>query len=83
MPKRSGPRQTMVTIMRDPFARAELVRKCISSTCSCDFCGNVSAWDRMYIYGTHHDAGRLSWDNHVFCNVGCYRAYHGLADRTF
>ncbi len=49
----------------------------------CDWCEQVKETTTglrfLYRYGHDHDSirERLDWDNHLFCSVGCYRAYHG------
>lgn len=68
----------MTTVQRDPFARTELRRETVTNNGHpqhCQWCGQQRA--RLYRYGTETDGGRfLGWATGLFCNLGCFKAYH-------
>lgn len=62
-----------VTISRDPFARAEVVRTKVGAG-SCSWCGTVR---RLWQYGTEVDTGHYSAHRGQFCSKSCHDDYHG------
>jgi hypothetical protein len=75
-------------INRDPFARETLVRRTADyprimapGRClpGCAWCGQFPR-QRGYQYGAMRDSilgTRVSWDPHVYCCIGCFRAFVG------
>lgn len=63
-----------VHIMRDPFARASLMRALLHPEGECKWCGQRG----RFAYGWQGDqnSDRLHLDG-PFCSVTCYRFYHG------
>ncbi len=72
-----------VSISRNPFAREDVIREVVKTTCTCQWCGQKrhkkgQPIDGLFAYGVENDNGRQSIDyRHLFCSVGCFRAYNG------
>jgi hypothetical protein len=64
-------------ISRDPFAREELHRESVSTTCTCDVCGSTRKGGKLFRYFVEEDQGRTNPIKGLFCSVGCMRIYHG------
>lgn len=73
------------TISRDPFAREEFIRETVETSQGCTFCGSVRYHNgkqthKLFAYGVSPDSvcnkDYIDYA-HLFCGVGCYRAYHG------
>ncbi len=64
------------TVGRDPFARGEYRRICVSNThqkVTCKWCGSTPK--RLYAYAWQNDDSPRSWEsNKFFCNLNCYKA---------
>lgn len=79
-----GQSMTALTVRRDPFARQELKRQCVTnhqgpesiSRVLCSWCGQSPK--RLYRYGVESDGGTFyGWQKGHFCNIGCRDSYHG------
>lgn len=69
-------------VAHDPFARVALHRESTANSAShprdCSWCGQTPR--RLYRYATESDARGcpdMSWSARPFCNLACFRAYHG------
>lgn len=69
---------TIVTINRDPFARADLNRIVVKTNRGCDWCGS-NHQNHLFRYGWHQDGSMGHRDGFAkgeFCCKSCYEAYH-------
>lgn len=73
-----------VEISHDAFARWCLMRESVAAvdvirqSLSCSWCGCHRPAGGLFRYGTAPDdnPGRISWDRHTFCCVGCRRSFY-------
>lgn len=70
-----------VGVARDPFARSELRRFARDGNrpgASCAWCGATKR--TLFTYHTERDGGppaaRFYDNDRMFCNLGCFKAYH-------
>jgi hypothetical protein len=70
------------TLSRDPFARADVVRRSTTPGACCAWCGKAGA---RYQYDVDVDGRSRAFERRpfsifeparVFCSVGCFRAFH-------
>lgn len=66
-----------VSINRDPFGRASLMRERVTDKCECAWCGQTAKF-RYYWEGDSVQRRRYV-DAKPFCSVGCWRDYNGGA----
>jgi hypothetical protein len=67
-----------VQTARDPFARHDVIRRTEDARQGCAWCGQRRSGDRLYRYGIWSDGGPMSWQDELFCSVGCMRSYHNI-----
>ena len=65
-----------VQIKRESFARGDVVRRTVGSSGTCAWCGQRRKGGKLFRYGWDSDGGRVSWQDRLFCSVGCRDAYY-------
>ena len=53
----------------------DVIRRVVKTKQTCDWCGSNHK-GRLYQYGSLSPMLRQSWDNHLFCSIGCCKSYH-------
>lgn len=77
------PSRQPITIQRDPFGRADLMRQVVfAPRRKCDWCGGRRINNRLFRYWWESDSlksiGRWeSAGSQLFCGIDCWRSYYG------
>lgn len=73
----------MTQISRDSFARTTLHRDVVEEPSACIWCGQhrlvrggTRRSNRMFVYSTVSDGGKVSRHRGHFCSKSCHDSYH-------
>ena len=68
--------EKIVQVRREPFARGDVVRQAEQTERDCHWCGQRRRSGKLFRYGWWSDVGRITWDDCLFCGLGCRSSYY-------